>query len=78
MIKSILGIDPVAIGAALLALITMIGGIFLRRDGKNAERQAQQKREAKAAAVAKQVDDTVDQMTPDERRKELGKWSPKQ
>ena len=46
MIKSILGIDPVAIGAALLALIAMIGGIFFR--GVKAGKDSQLAKEGKA------------------------------
>lgn len=50
MIKSILGIDPVAIGAALLALIAMIGGIFFR--GVKAGKDSQLAKEGKAHAKA--------------------------
>lgn len=50
MIKSILGIDPVAIGAALLALIAMIGGIFFR--GVKAGKDSQLAKEGKANAKA--------------------------
>lgn len=46
MIKSILGIDPVAIGAALLAIIAMIGGIFFR--GVKAGKDSQLAKQGKA------------------------------
>jgi len=51
MIKSILGIDPVAIGAALLALIAMIGGIFFRgvKAGKDSQKAKLAKAQLKSA-----------------------------
>lgn len=66
------------IGLAIAAL-TAFGTAWLaaRRAGAKAERAKQVERDAKAVKTAKQVDDNVAAMTPEQRRKELAKWSSK-
>jgi hypothetical protein len=48
----------------------------LRQSGANAERAKQAAAEAKARDVADQVDNDLGTLTPAQKRKELGEWSP--
>ncbi len=46
-----------------------------KRAGAQEEKNRQTERDAKAVKTAKQVQDDVAAMSPEQRRKELGKWS---
>jgi len=59
-------------GAALIAAIGW--GIKQRMAGKAEERAKQAAAETAAVNSAKQVQTQVDQMKPDDARKELGTW----
>lgn len=73
MIKSILGIDPVAIGAALLAFIAMVGGIFLR--GAKAGKDSQLAKDAEAAKKADAIANKNAALSDAEVRRRLKeKW----
>lgn len=73
MIETLFGVNPAAIGAALLAAIASLFVAFFK--GKKAALNEQASRDIKAVETAKKVDDDVAKMTPDHRRKELAKWS---
>ena len=47
-----------------------------KSQGKKGERERQQKERAKVDKKIDQVEDSVDRMTPEEKRKELSEWSP--
>lgn len=63
-------------------VIAIVGGILAalgwgysqRRAGAKTERAKQDAREAKARTIADEIDDAVAGRSPDENRKELGKW----
>lgn len=65
--------------ALAIAALTAFGTAWLtaKRSGAKAEQAKQAERDAKAVNTAKQVDDNVAAMTPEQRRKELAKWSSK-
>jgi hypothetical protein len=60
-----------AVGGALL------WGFRQRQAGAAKERAKQAEAEAKARDIADQVDNDLTLLTPEQKRKELGKWSPK-
>lgn len=63
-----------AIGAAIIGALGF--GFQQRRAGAKAEKAKQAAAETKAINSAKQVQDQVDAMKPDDARKELREWKP--
>lgn len=64
----------IALALSAIAAFTT-AWIAAKRSGAKAEKAKQAQRDAKAVNTAKQVDDNVAAMSPEQRRKELGKWS---
>jgi hypothetical protein len=62
----------IAIGAVILAALGW--GYSQRKAGAASEREKQAAREAKARTIADEIDDAVAGRSPDDNRKELGKW----
>jgi hypothetical protein len=62
----------IAIGAVILAALGW--GFHQRKAGAEFEREKQAAREAKARTIADEIDDAVAGRSPDDNRKELGKW----
>jgi hypothetical protein len=62
----------IAIGAVILAALGW--GFHQRKAGIASEREKQVAREAKARTIADEIDDAVAGRSPDDNRKELGKW----
>ena len=62
----------IAIGAVILAALGW--GFHQRKAGIASEREKQAAREAKARTIADEIDDAVAGRSPDDNRKELGKW----
>lgn len=73
MIETLLGFNPQALGAGLLAIIVGMFVAFFK--GKKSAVNEQKANDIKAIQTAKKVDDKVAGMTPEKRRKELSKWS---
>jgi len=66
------------IGPFILAAIGFLGyGKYKERIGAKKEIAKQAEAEAKARDIADQVDNDLTLLTPDQKRKELGEWSPK-
>lgn len=64
-----------AAGAAILALI----GVYIKGQsaGSTKERAKQLQERQDARDVADEVDSDIGLLTPDKKREELGRWSPK-
>jgi hypothetical protein len=62
----------IAIAVAILAALGW--GFHQRKAGIASEREKQAAREAKARTIADEIDDAVAGRSPDDNRKELGKW----
>ena len=67
---------PILLGGAGAAVVG-IGAIYVlgRSHGKSGERLRQSEASQHARDEAREIDDAIAGMTPDERRKELLKWS---
>lgn len=64
----------VGAGIVVAAFVATYARAYLK--GRKVERQKQAASDAKAKAVADEIDDAIAGRSPDANRKELGKWSP--
>lgn len=64
--------------AILAGIIGFFGyGKYRERVGAKKEQAKQAAAEAKARDIADQIDNDLSLLTPEQKRKELGEWSPK-
>lgn len=74
MIQTILGINPAAIGAAIIAAIVFAGGIFMR--GIKAGRDSEIAKDASAAQQAKSIESDNMRLSDEQVKQRLKeKWS---
>ena len=78
MILELIGGQLVTWLVSAAGVLAVLAGVWFkgRSSGKKSERERQQKERAKVDAKIDKVEDAVDRMTPEEKRKELGEWSP--